>query len=309
VVFFKSQNCHFETLKNFSQKLISSQKIFSEDIFSAEGRTRARVHLGVAHAFHLNMLESPQGGEWWPRIEDACLHCDASNEPNPQDAPPNKLSDACQKKLAMLVRAMSEDDTTGSYLNAVKDINGICHSWIVHMMLQNSGKEVRAKFTDATITALFDYKSLELTMRWNKVAHRELLQDICDIAETMRRQLLVPFDVLMRNTYEVEGTQIFLWSEKYLRRCFDVSEMLWISCEDLFQRAHEIMCTVSHTDIIYKRQLQPNAGKFAFHTLVGYLPNTIDTILPMESIEDNYSKGWETDDEYATFDFRATIRT
>ena len=68
----------------------------------------------------------------------------------------------------------------------------------------------------------------------------------------------------MKNSYEVRNKPIFMWSETYLRRCFDVSEMYWISCEDIFTRASEVICGVSdlvHDSKICLPSLQPNASK------------------------------------------------
>ena len=181
--------------------------------------------------------------------------------------PRTGLSENCLKQLADVGRVATSNglsDDAALSQSALHGMDGIPYSWAVNMMFQTFGVAALTKFTDKKTQVLFDLRCLERTLRWNNVAHMDLLQDIHDMAEAMLKSCLVPLDVIMKNSYEVRNKPIFMWSETYLRRCFDVSEMYWISCEDIFTRASEVICGVSdlvHDSKICLPSLQPNASK------------------------------------------------
>ena len=266
---------------------------------------------------------SSREDEWWPidRDDHPCLHCDASNSPGISLSHPRTgLSEKCKEKLTHLERVTTckteLPSDMASLQSAVLNLDGIPHSWVVHMMFQTFGVNVRTKFTDAKMQLLFDFNSLERTMRWNNVAHMDLVQDIRDVAEVMLKNCLVPLAVLMKNSYVFQNKPIFLWSEKYLRRCFDVTEIYWISCEDVFTRAREIICGVPdtiHASKVCSPRLQPNATKLPgfqifFSSQKSNSPSTPIKTMNTTTDDSLSSSGWSTDDEYSTTDFRATMK-
>lgn len=181
--------------------------------------------------------------------------------------PVTGLSENCLEQLADVERVATSNglsDDAALSQSALRGMDGIAHSWAVHMMFQAFGVTALTKFTDKKTQVLFDQRCIERTLRWNNVAHMELLQDIRDMAGAMLTNCLAPLDVIVKNSYEVQNKPIFMWSETYLRRCFDVSEIYWISCEDIFTRANEKICGVSdmiHGSKVCLPRSQPNASK------------------------------------------------
>ena len=172
--------------------------------------------------------------------------------------PDGGLSDACRLKLSVLDHNTCSNEATCT-LQTLNKIEGVAHSWFLHIILQSSGRPIRQKFADTKISTLFDIQALEQLFRWNNVEHVSLLKDIKEAAEILRESCTTPFDDIVRNAYEVQGQRIFLWSEKFLRRCFEVNEIFWLSCEDLFQRTKSLVCG-DEIDIsgMYLPKIQPN---------------------------------------------------
>ena len=236
--------------------------------------------------------------EWLPYGREGrqdCSHCDASNVPGTCPEAATKISDACQKKLVVLEHATNnaQIDTQIDTHRSLHGLDGVPHSWLVHMMLQRSGLQVYQKFADVKLTRLFNIQNIEDVLRWNKLAYMHLVNDIKEAVAILLDHCTVPFDVILRNTYSESVT---MWSEKYLRRCFDVNEIFWISCEDLFTRTRDLVLGVHDDD---PPKLQPNASRPpSFECLFGF-----NLMTPNSTTNDNFSSEWLSGDESESLPF------
>ena len=241
----------------------------------------------AASAFPI-MLEPSSRDKERPSLghgDHTSMHRDECISPGISLAHPRTgLSETCLQQLADVgAFATSNGVSDGAALSqsALRGMDGIPHSWAVNMMFQTFGVTALTKFTDEKMQVLFDQICLERTMRWNNVAHMELLQDIRDMAEVMLTNCLVPLDEILKNSYEVQNKPIFMWSETYLRRCFNVSEIYWISCEDIFTRTNEIIYGISditHGSKLCLPSLQPNASILPVFHMVFQLAKILFTI-------------------------------